>query len=168
MTDQPNRDEAGHFLPGHDAGGHPSTFKEEYVEQGRKLAHLGATDSSIADFFGVSMRTVHRWKLAHEEFAEALKVGKKQPDDNVERSLYQCSVGYEYTEQEAIKIKVSATEEKVVIVDVVKHMPANGRDAFTWLKNRRKEEWRDTSQIDHSSSDRSMSPQAPVYNIAEK
>ena len=31
--------------------GRPSKFKDEYIEQARKLAALGATDQEIADFF---------------------------------------------------------------------------------------------------------------------
>lgn len=33
------------------AGGRPTSFKPEYVEQARKLAFLGATDREVAEFF---------------------------------------------------------------------------------------------------------------------
>ena len=45
--------------------GRPTLFKPEYVEQAEKLAVLGATDEEIGDFFGVSARTIYRWKLDH-------------------------------------------------------------------------------------------------------
>ena len=43
--------------------GRPSKFKDEYVEQARKLAALGATDQEIADFFEL-MPHEDDWLLA--------------------------------------------------------------------------------------------------------
>ncbi len=43
--------------------GRPSKFKDEYIEQARKLAALGATDQEIADFFEV-LPTEDDWLLA--------------------------------------------------------------------------------------------------------
>jgi transposase-like protein len=173
LTGASGRDpESGRLLPGHSLGGAPSPYDPSQLELVRKVAQLGATEKEIADIIGVTDRTIRNWKNRHEEFAAVLKVGKQQPDDNVERSFYQRSVGYEVTEQQAIKIKIQEKtgtfREEVVVVDVLKHVPADSFAAFKWLCNRQKEFWRDSSQIDHRSGDGSMSPQAPVYNITEK
>ena len=48
--------------------GRPTDFDPAYVGQAEKLASLGATDIEVADFFGVDVRTIYRWKHAHEEF----------------------------------------------------------------------------------------------------
>ena len=53
------------------AGGRPSKFKPEYIEQARKLALLGTTDREVAEFFEVDERTVYRWQHDHPEFCQA-------------------------------------------------------------------------------------------------
>lgn len=66
------------------------------------LAIKGATDAEIAEAFGISVRTLHRWKQDHESFSQALMAGKDQADAKVERKLYERAVGYRYTEKESI------------------------------------------------------------------
>jgi hypothetical protein len=123
--------------------GRPSEFKPEYVEQAKKLCHLGATDDEMADFFSVHRSTIYRWKLDYPEFCDAIKSAKEIADERVERSLYQKATGYNYTEEQAIKIKKAQHEEEVEVVEVEKHSPADTTAAIFWLKNRRKAEWRD-------------------------
>ena len=132
--------------------GRPTEFKPEYVEQVKKLCLLGATDDEIADFFGVTRVTIYRWKLVHDEFCSAIKNAKEFADERVERSLYQKATGYDYIEQQAIKLKVEKDQEKVELVDVQKHAPAETVAAIFWLKNRRKAEWRDRQEVEHSGS----------------
>ena len=60
------------------------------------LAIKGATDAEIADAFGVSVRTLNRWKKDHDSFYEALISGKNQADAKVERKLYERAIGYRY------------------------------------------------------------------------
>ncbi len=138
--------------------GRPTDYDPSFVEQVRKLCNLGATDPEIADFFGVSVRTIYRWKIDHEEFCHAIKVGKEIADERVERSLYQKATGYDYSEEQAIKIKVGQYQEDIQVVEVSKHAPAETNAAFIWLKNRRKDDWRDKQELDLSSKDGSMSP----------
>lgn len=134
----------------------PTDYKPEYATQAAKLAILGATDSELADFFEVEPRTIYRWKNAHEEFCQALKVGKDIADDRVERSLYHNANGYDYTEQQAIKVKISRDEEEIQIVEVRRHRPADTTACIFWLKNRRKEEWRDKQEVEHSGEVKSQ------------
>lgn len=126
--------------------GRPTKFKPEYVEQARKLAELGATDREIATFFEVTESTVYLWKLEHPSFSEALKVGKTAADDRVEQSLYRRALGYAH---DAVKIAVNAQGE-VTEVPFVEHYPPDTTAAIFWLKNRRRDEWRDKQEIEHS------------------
>lgn len=59
--------------------GRPTGFKPVFAKQAQKLAKLGATDIEIADFFGVTVRTLHRWKAEYKEFCHSLKVSKRRP-----------------------------------------------------------------------------------------
>ena len=130
--------------------GRPTEYRDEYVEQAAKLCALGATDDEMADFFGVSTRTLYRWKLDHDDFCQAIKAAKAIADDRVERSLYQKATGYNYTEQQAIKIKLEQHREEVEVVDVSRHAPADTTAAIFWLKNRRAADWRDKQEVEHS------------------
>jgi hypothetical protein len=125
--------------------GRPSGYKKEYAKQAAQLCALGATDDEMAEFFGVHRATLYRWKLDHKDFCDAIKSAKDVADERVERSLYQKATGYEITEQQAIKVKVGG-EEKVEVVDIHKHIPADTTAAIFWLKNRRKEDWRDKTE----------------------
>ncbi len=127
--------------------GRPTAYKKSYAEQAAKLCALGATDDEMADFFGVHRSTIYRWKLDHEEFCDAIKSAKEIADERVERSLYQKATGYNYTEEQAMKIKVGQYEEEIEVVEVEKHSPADTTAAIFWLKNRRPEDWRDKSEV---------------------
>ncbi len=169
MTDTPDQAENrgkdpanGRFVEGNGYG-RPTAFKPEFLEQARKLFQLGATDHEVADFFEVDRRTLTNWRNTIPEFAEASAVGKAVADDRVEQSLYHKAIGYTYDSE-----KIFCDKGVVVRASTVEHVPPDTQAATFWLKNRRKELWRDTSQIDHSSSDGSMSPQPPVYQIADK
>lgn len=126
--------------------GRPSKFKPEFVEQARKLAQLGATDREIGEFFDVDERTINRWKADHPAFCQSLKVGKEVADDRVEQALYRRALGYSH---DATKIAVNAQGE-VTQVPFVEHCPPDTTACIFWLKNRRRDEWRDKVEAEHS------------------
>lgn len=140
----------------------PTDYNSDFIEQAEKLCMLGATDDEIADFFGVHRATIYRWKIEYPEFCDAIKTAKEIADERVERSLYQKATGYNYKEEQAFKLKKGQYEEEVEVVDVEKHQPADTTAAIFWLKNRRKNEWRDKHEIDHQSSDGSMKPVSQI------
>jgi hypothetical protein len=125
--------------------GRPPSYKPEFAIQAQKLCKLGATDEEAAEFFGVSVRTLYRWKAEHEAFCQALKVGKAEADDRVERSLYARAVGFE---RDAVKIFMPANAVQPVVVPFKEHVAPDTTACIFWLKNRRKTEWRD--RIDHT------------------
>ena len=84
-------------------GGRPTAYRPEFAERAKNLCQLGAIDVEIADFFGVTVQTIHNWRAAHQEFFEATRVGKEYADNRVERSFYQRACGYEYEERPGIK-----------------------------------------------------------------
>ncbi len=120
------------------AGGRPSSFKPEFAGQALKLAKLGATDSDLADFFGVAEQTVNNWKNAHPEFLESLKAGKGAADAEVAAKLFHRATGYEHEE-----VHVSNYQGAITLTPLVKHYPPDTTAAIFWLKNRRPDLWRD-------------------------
>ena len=125
--------------------GRPSKFKPEFVDQARKLAELGATDREIADFFDVTEVTINRWKATNAEFCSSIKVGKQAADDRVEQSLYRKATGYSFDSE-----KIFQYEGEVIRAATVEHVPPSDTAAIFWLKNRRKDEWRDRHDVQHS------------------
>lgn len=129
----------------------PTSYKEEYAEQAFKLCLLGAKDTELGDFFGVSEQTINSWKQKFPEFLEALKTGKASADANVAHSLYRRALGYSHPEDD-----IKVVSGVVVATPTVKHYPPDTTACIFWLKNRDKENWRDRHEIDatHRNEDR--------------
>jgi hypothetical protein len=126
--------------------GRKSTYRKENVRLAQKLAHLGATDRDLADAFGVSIRTISIWQAKHPEFMQALRLGKKEADNRVTRSLFQKANGYSY---DAVKIFMPAGAKKPIYAHYVEHVPPSDVAAIFWLKNRDPANWRDAWQIEN-------------------
>jgi hypothetical protein len=120
------------------AMGRPSKYRPEFVEQAKKLCSLGATDIELADFFGIHIATLHRWKNENEAFCDALKVSKEIADNRVERSLYERASGYERDE-----IDIRVIDHQIVKTPIRKYYPPDTTACIFWLKNRRPDLWRD-------------------------
>ncbi len=125
--------------------GRPTGFREQFVEQAQALCKLGATDMELAEFFKVDVRTIYRWKHAHEDFCQAVTCGKEACDDRVERSLYNRAVGYDHA---AVKIFMPSGAEQPVYAPYTEHVPPDPGAALNWLKNRRGDVWRDSKTVD--------------------
>lgn len=127
--------------------GRPTDYKPEYAEQAAKLCALGATDIELADFFGVDVRTVYRWKHKHDEFCQALNAGKEKADERVINSLYHRAIGYE---QDEVKIFMPAGADAPVYAPFRAKVAPDVTAAIFWLKNRKPDDWRDKQEHQHA------------------
>lgn len=100
------------------------------ISQIAALAGRGLTEQQIADCLGISHDTLARRKRDSAEFSEAIKVGKARGLRQITNSLFKSASAGNVTAQ------------------------------IFYLVNRDPENWRHINRIDHTSSDRSMSPQA--------
>lgn len=142
--------------------GRPTSYKSEYAEQAYKLCLLGATDVEMADFFGVTEQTLHNWRKAHPKFLESTTRGKMLADAEVAEKLFHRAKGYSH---DAVKIFNNNGIE--MIVPYIENYPPDTQAASLWLRNRQPKKWRDKQEIDHTSSDRSMSP-ASAENLTDE
>ena len=79
------------------AGGRGITgYRAEYDEQAYNYCLLGATNETLAEFFGVSATTIKKWMNKYPGFKESIRRGKDLADMEVARSLYRRAVGYSY------------------------------------------------------------------------
>lgn len=118
--------------------GRPTKYRPEYAHQAAVACKLGATDAQLADLFSVSVSTIALWKVKHVEFSDAIKVPKEIADDRVEQSLFRRATGYEHDE-----VDIRVVEGQIVQTPIRKVYPPDTAAGIFWLKNRRKEEWRD-------------------------
>lgn len=125
------------------AGGRPTSFKAEYVEQAYKLCLLGAIDEQLGEFFNVAKSTINLWKKKQPKFLDALKRGKVVADANVAQALYRRATGYSHPETH-----VSNYQGQITLTEITKHYPPDTGAACFWLKNRQPEKWRDKIEID--------------------
>jgi hypothetical protein len=139
MADEPEKRDVGR----------PTLYRPEMVEQARKLAFLGATDREMAEFFEVSESTFNLWKHEHPELSESAKLGKEAADARVEQSLYRKAVGYSYDSE-----KVFQFGGQIVRAAVVEHVPPSDTAMIFWLKNRRRDQWRDRQDVEIEVVDR--------------
>jgi hypothetical protein len=76
----------------------------------------------------------------------SVRLGKKEVDERVERSLYQRAVGYSY---ETVKVFLPYGSKGPVYAPYVEHVPPDTTAAIYWLKNRNPAQWRDAWQLEH-------------------
>ena len=117
--------------------GRPTDYREEYAEQARKLCLLGATNEGLAKAFDVVVSTIDLWIATHPEFSGAVKAGREMADADVAASLYHRAKGYSHP-----AVKIFLHEGKPVTVEYEEHYPPDTAAAFIWLKNRRRQNWK--------------------------
>jgi uncharacterized protein YjcR len=128
------------FAVGNKGGGRHSQFNPRFISRAELAGRAGFTDRELAQFFGVSLSTIEKFKRQREVFRNALKRGKAEADKRVERSLYERATGYNY---ETVKIFMPAGAKKPVIVPYVEHVPPDVTAGIFWMKNRDPTHWRD-------------------------
>jgi hypothetical protein len=125
----------------------PSLYKPEYARVAKSMCLLGATDVDLAEAFDVNTSTIWRWQARYPEFCNALRVGKAEADDRVERSLYQRAVGYTYDSE-----KLFCYEGEVTRAEIVEHVPPDVGAAKLWLHNRRPDKWREKVDVEQTGA----------------
>ena len=143
---------------------------EHHDDWAWSLAVKGATDAEIADAMGISRKTIYKWSYKWDEndekipdengepilssFGEALIEGKNIADSKVERSLYKSSTGY--TVKKTKKMVAFYKDGNIMPVrseETVRYIPPNATSQIFWLKNRKKEQWRDVTRNEVAGAD---------------
>lgn len=133
------------------AGGRPLKYNKDFHPKLAKLlAEKGLTDAQMAKELGIAESTFHKWKKDYIEFSESLKAAKEEPDNKVERSLFERATGY--VNKNAVKIFMPAGAEEPVYAPYVEHVAPDVTACIFWLKNRRPDRWRDKQELEHSGS----------------
>lgn len=133
--------------------GRPTKYRKEYDQQAYDLALMGMTDLELAKFFHVTGASINEWQKVHPSFSKALTSAREFAAGKVVAAMYKNALGYDHDED-----KIFNDNGTAMVVKTVKHYPPNQAAAQFFLKNRDPDKWRDKQEIDHSSTDGSMSP----------
>ena len=99
-------------------------------------------------------RRFARGKNEHESFANALAEGKEIADSKIERSLYQSAQGYFVDEEERlIEVSKDGTTKLGDLRTKKRYIPPSTTAQIFWLKNRKREHWRDVSKTEVTGAD---------------
>lgn len=132
------------FAEGNPGGGRSSEFDPKMLKQAEKACLAGFTDVELAELLGVTEVTINNWKQDHEEFRLVLKRAKETFDtDNVEQALLKSALGFKRIIEKPTKDGVVACYEEI---------PPNPTSLIFWLKNRRREYWKDKQELEHSGN----------------
>jgi len=151
--------------------GRKTLFKQSMVEQARDLVLMGYTHQKVADFFGVSITSITKWKSMYADFATALNINRDDYDSKVVRSLYEIATGYDYTEKkkETEQSEFDGGKPKVKITKTKKHIPPNVGAIKVWLYNRRPKEFKPEPALSSSHGGGDLPPPPPLnitYTVA--
>lgn len=124
------------------AGGRPTKYKPEYCDE--VIVHMadGASLTSFAASIEVARSSLNEWMEAHPEFSDACA-----------RAKAKCAAWWEK------QGRAIATEGG-----------GNGSSALVMfgMKNMGHDDWKEASQIDHRSSDGTMTPaREPSYKMVD-
>lgn len=128
-------------------------YNDTFPLRAEDYARKGLIDKQIAKNLGISEATLYEYQKTYPEFLEALKRGKAPVDVEVENALLKRAKGFEYEEihteyrlppgetkvDEKAKPNIIKRIKKIVVPDVTA--------CIFWLKNRRKETWRDMRDL---------------------
>lgn len=122
----------------------------------------GLTYEQIAHNMGIDVTTLREWRKKNSTISTTLKKGKEVTDYEVENALYKKALGYNVLLKKTFKIKTieyndqgKKIKEKEELVDGYDeaHIPADTTAQIFWLKNRKKEKWRDKVEVANSNND---------------
>lgn len=103
-------------------------------------ARDGLIDEQIAQNMGISYSTFREWKKKFSALSAVLKKSKDVVDRQVENALFKSAIGFEYEEETV----TNAGD----VVAVRKYSKPNTTAQIFWLKNRKRNQWTDKSEVD--------------------
>lgn len=114
--------------------GRPTDYDPSIIDEVVPFMSQGYSTTALAGRLGVARQTIYNWMDEHPEFMDAVKAGQ--------------AAGAMWWEE---RLRATATTGE-----------GNATSAIFGLKNRAPDDWRDRKDVDHTSSDGSMSPPTEI------
>lgn len=128
-------------------------------------AREGLTEEEIAENMGISRSTLSEWKNKYPDISDTLKKNKEIADARVEDALFKKALGEVKKVLRPIKVKEVkydngkkvSEKERIELVEEEIYIPPDTTAQIYWLKNRKKETWKDrwpeVKTIDNGDND---------------
>lgn len=116
-------------------------WNPQYVQIAQAMLRKGATSFELAEAFGISVRTILKWRAMYPEFDAAFDSLGPEFDSRVERTLAERALGYSYD-----AVKIFNHKGMPVVVPYVEHVPPDVGAIKHWLAVRRPE-WRVKEEV---------------------
>lgn len=134
-------------------GGRPPKYEEWITPEGlaqiTKWAENGLIGKQISHNMGIAYGTLCEWQNKFPELSDAIKIGRRVKDFEVENSLLQRATGYQYEED---VYERTEDGELVVVKRTLKSQAPDVAAQIFWLKNRQPELWRDKVEVQNEHS----------------
>lgn len=115
--------------------GPPPPYDKKYAEKVQAAAAVGFTITELARLLSVHIDVINLWVMVFPDFAAAMRANTQARTDRAEAAFYQRVVGYEQPTEKIVK----ASDDSIIRVQTVTHIPADPVAALNWLKTHRPE-----------------------------
>lgn len=151
--------------------GRRSKYETHVLPKLKMIEHWcrdGLMEEEICKRLGVGVSTFNRYKNDYRELREVLRLGKEEADYEVEESLFKRALGYRYDEvtKERIFVEELGAYEMVTTKVVTKQVSPDVTAQIFWLKNRKKEIWRDKHEVKNEHTGKDGEPLQVLFNIS--
>jgi hypothetical protein len=126
-------------------------YKPDYCTLAYKFCLLGATNEDLAGLFGVCIATIGHWLRRYPAFKQAVQGGRDVADADVAQSLLHKAKGFTHKDVKVL-LKDGAPEE----VEYNRYFPPDTQAAIFWLRNRRRKQWREVIEHEHTVTDEKL------------
>ena len=126
--------------------GRTPSYTPDYCPIAYKFCLLGAANEDLAELFKVSRNTIGNWLARYPEFRKAMQDGRDVADADVAHALLQKAKGFTHTDVKILQIEGAAEQ-----VEYNRYFPPDTQAALFWLRNRRRKQWRELIEHEHTS-----------------
>ena len=106
-------------------------------------AREGLSDKQIAHNIGIRPETLWAWQKQYPNLSNALKKGKEPADQIVENALFKSATGFSVKLRKPVKVRRRGGNEEVEYHEEEMFIAPNVTAQIYWLKNRRRDRWKD-------------------------
>ena len=125
--------------------GRTPSYTPDYCPIAYKFCLLGATNEDLADVLRVSRNTIGNWLARYPEFKQAMQDGRDVADADVAQALLQKATGFSHED-----VKILLKDGEAEQIEYNRYFPPDTQAAIFWLRNRRRKQWRERIELEHS------------------
>lgn len=147
---------------------YPYKFREEMIDEVRRLARFGLDNEEISEFLKISVQTFDSYKRDIPEFYRALQDGRMYDSMKVVDSLHKQALGYVVQEFEVSEHAMRNGEIVELHKTITKHIQPNVTAAIYLLKTRHGDKWMDIIKTEKTQNLNIMVKQVDFSDMTDE